>query len=146
MAGCDLRDHVHAALRCGDFGVCGVVIIGAAVAAGAAGAAVTYGLQSGSKSVEGMAQAVGWGAVGGLGGVGAGFVISKIVGAVASKVVSGVGAQAASKATTGAAKAGSEVGHTVLYQKLGTAGEHLKYGITKDPATRYTSSELDGGG
>jgi len=36
-------------------------------------------------------------------------------------------------------------GDTVLYQKLGSAGEHLKYGITKNPATRYTSKELDGG-
>jgi hypothetical protein len=28
---------------------------------------------------------------------------------------------------------------------LSSAGEHLKYGSTKNPATRYTSSELDGG-
>lgn len=39
----------------------------------------------------------------------------------------------------------AQVGDTVLYQKLGSAGEHLKYGISKNPATRYTSKELDGG-
>lgn len=39
----------------------------------------------------------------------------------------------------------AQVGDTVLYQKLGSAGEHLKYGITKNPATRYTSKEMNGG-
>ena len=34
---------------------------------------------------------------------------------------------------------------TYLYQKLSAAGEHLKYGITKNPATRYTQDELAGG-
>jgi hypothetical protein len=34
---------------------------------------------------------------------------------------------------------------TFLYQKLSSTGEHLKYGITKNPATRYTSAELNGG-
>ena len=34
---------------------------------------------------------------------------------------------------------------TFLYQKLGPAGEHLKYGITKNPATRYSQAELGGG-
>ena len=34
---------------------------------------------------------------------------------------------------------------TFLYQKLGPNGEHLKYGITKNPATRYTSEQLGGG-
>ena len=34
---------------------------------------------------------------------------------------------------------------TYLYQKLGPNGEHLKYGIAKDPATRYTQEELGGG-
>lgn len=32
-----------------------------------------------------------------------------------------------------------------LYQKVGSQGEHLKYGITKNPTTRYTKSQLDGG-
>ena len=34
---------------------------------------------------------------------------------------------------------------TYLYQKVGAAGEHLKFGITKSPATRYTTEELAGG-
>jgi RHS repeat-associated protein len=34
---------------------------------------------------------------------------------------------------------------TFLYQKLSSTGEHLKYGITDNPATRYTSAELNGG-
>jgi hypothetical protein len=34
---------------------------------------------------------------------------------------------------------------TYLYQKVGPAGEHLKFGITKNPATRYTSDQLGGG-
>lgn len=39
----------------------------------------------------------------------------------------------------------AQVGDTVLYQKLSSTGEHLKYGFTKNPATRYTSKELNGG-
>ncbi len=34
---------------------------------------------------------------------------------------------------------------TWLYQKIGPTGEHLKYGITKSPLTRYTTEELGGG-
>ena len=34
---------------------------------------------------------------------------------------------------------------TFLYQKVGPFGEHLKFGITKNPATRYTNEELGGG-
>ncbi len=33
----------------------------------------------------------------------------------------------------------------VLYQKVGPNGEHLKFGITKNPATRYSAAELGGG-
>jgi hypothetical protein len=36
-------------------------------------------------------------------------------------------------------------GLTYLYQKLGAAGEHLKFGITKNLAERYTAAELAGG-
>jgi hypothetical protein len=32
-----------------------------------------------------------------------------------------------------------------LYQKIGKDGEHLKYGITNNPATRYTAQQLNGG-
>lgn len=34
---------------------------------------------------------------------------------------------------------------TYLHQKVGAAGEHLKFGITKNPATRYTQEQLAGG-
>jgi RHS repeat-associated protein len=34
---------------------------------------------------------------------------------------------------------------TYLYQKVRSTGEHLKFGITDDPATRYTAAELNGG-
>jgi hypothetical protein len=34
---------------------------------------------------------------------------------------------------------------TYLYDKLSAAGEHLKYGVSYDPLTRYTSGELAGG-
>ena len=34
---------------------------------------------------------------------------------------------------------------TYLYEKVGSEGQHLKYGITKNPATRYTAEELAGG-
>ena len=36
-------------------------------------------------------------------------------------------------------------GLTYLYQKLSGTGEHLKYGVTNNLATRYTSEELAGG-
>jgi uncharacterized protein RhaS with RHS repeats len=32
-----------------------------------------------------------------------------------------------------------------LYQKLSKTGEHLKYGISNNPLTRYTKEELNGG-
>ncbi len=32
-----------------------------------------------------------------------------------------------------------------LYQKLSSTGEHLKYGIAKNPATRYSAAEMGGG-
>jgi len=83
------------------FGVCGAVIIGVAAVAGAAGAAVTYNLQSGSKSAQGMAQAVGFGALGGALGAAAGPIIGKVVGAVASKISGG--------AATGASRAAASV-------------------------------------
>ncbi len=34
---------------------------------------------------------------------------------------------------------------TVLYQKVGAAGQHLKFGITKNPLTRYTQAQMNGG-
>jgi len=34
---------------------------------------------------------------------------------------------------------------TYLYEKVGPNGEHLKYGITDHPETRYTAKEMNGG-
>ena len=52
----------------------------------------------------------------------------------------------------GGSLGGSSVGggalgtsNTVLYQKVGPDGEHLKFGITKNPDTRYSAAELGGG-
>ena len=46
-------------------------------------------------------------------------------------------------------KASKSIGKTkdvnTLYQKVDASGKHLKYGITKNPATRYTQKELAGG-
>jgi hypothetical protein len=60
------------------------------------------------------------------------------------------GADLASVAAIGAAvltrgRAGVPREVTHLYQKVGAAGEHLKFGITSNPATRYTLEELAGG-
>jgi len=33
----------------------------------------------------------------------------------------------------------------VLYQKVGENGEHFKFGITKNPGSRYSATELNGG-
>jgi hypothetical protein len=43
-----------------------------------------------------------------------------------------------------AAKSGTQ-DLAYLYQKVGADGQHLKFGITKTPATRYTQEELAGG-
>jgi hypothetical protein len=40
---------------------------------------------------------------------------------------------------------GAENRLTYLYQKVGSEGEHLKFGITNNPATRYTQEQLGGG-
>jgi len=49
----------------------------------------------------------------------------------------------APKTTAYAAEARGD--ETFLYQKLSAEGSHLKYGITNNPVTRYTSEELNGG-
>lgn len=45
----------------------------------------------------------------------------------------------------GFAKEVSNPNVTYLYQKVGAQGEHLKFGITDNPATRYSAAELNGG-
>ena len=71
---------------------------------------------------------------------------STIVGAVWMGMMAS-GAGRLGPAVRGATVAAKEAtkGVTYLYQKLGAAGEHLKYGITNNPATRYTEAELAGG-
>ena len=44
--------------------------------------------------------------------------------------------------SSSASKAAPEA---VLYQKLDAQGNHLKFGITKDPVRRYTKAQLNGG-
>jgi RHS repeat-associated protein len=53
------------------------------------------------------------------------------------------GSRAADAASAAAKTVPEDV--TYLYQKVGAQGEHLKFGITKNPATRYTQEELAGG-
>jgi len=45
----------------------------------------------------------------------------------------------------GGEEEGPEKGTTFLYEKLAADGSHLKYGITKNPLTRYSDSQLAGG-
>ena len=59
-------------------------------------------------------------------------------------VEAGVGAAIGSMARLGSG-GGASKGVTYLYQKLGATGDHLKYGISNNPATRYTEAELAGG-
>jgi hypothetical protein len=76
-------------------GVCGVILIGAAVVAGGVSAGVTYGLQSGKKSAAGLSNAIGDGMIGGLVGAGIGAVAVPVIGgvidAIAPKVSAFVG-------------------------------------------------------
>jgi hypothetical protein len=52
-------------------------------------------------------------------------------------------AAATEAATETATTAGRET--VYLYEKVGANGEHLKYGTTKNPLTRYTQTQLGGG-
>jgi RHS repeat-associated protein len=59
-------------------------------------------------------------------------------------VIGGVAPLFAMGKALSAARRGSQ-GVTYLYQKVSDFGKHLKFGVTKDPATRYTVEELAGG-
>ncbi len=123
------------------FGVCAAVVVGVAITAGAV---VTYNLQSGPKSPEGMAQAVGWSLVAGAVGGAAAPIIGRIVGAVASKVVSGVGAQAATKATAGAAT-GAAKGVSAAEKLIGESRTYIdltKGGSVRNVGTNTTRMEF----
>jgi RHS repeat-associated protein len=70
-----------------------------------------------------------------------------VLGAVVKDAVKST-ATAATRATQLEFQFAKDVGSsdvTYLYQKVGAAGEHLKFGITDNPATRYTTAELNGG-
>lgn len=85
------------------FGVCGAVILGAAVVGGAAAGLVTYNLSSGPKTTEGRLVATGLGAAGGLVTAGAGVAVSSAVtGIVASRASTAAATAAASTAARAA--------------------------------------------
>ncbi len=63
---------------------------------------------------------------------------------VAAWLATGIGLKAAGAAVGVITKTvGKDL--TYLYQKVGPSGEHLKFGITKTPGSRYTEEELAGG-
>ncbi|NYF11357.1 RHS repeat-associated protein [Leifsonia sp. AK011] len=124
------------------FGVCGAVIIGVGVAAGAIGAAVTYGLQSGEKSAEGLGQSM---LLGGLGGLvpGAGAVLGKVLTTagkpVAAAVVTAV-TGAASKPAFTAGGAGIKSGTNAIQSVAASAS---KGPVGKDLFRYVSQPELD---
>lgn len=69
--------------------------------------------------------------------------LGEVGGSNAFFIVTGVGAAKAVDAVSDLAKAAKDL--TYLYEKVGAKGEHLKYGVTKDPLARYTQEELAGG-
>ncbi|MDX9838917.1 MAG: RHS repeat-associated core domain-containing protein, partial [Azoarcus sp.] len=72
------------------------------------------------------------------------FDIANTVTGIGAGPDTGIVGAALLGATRNAAKGGSK-DVTYLYQKLSAEGTHLKYGITKNPATRYTQEQLAGG-
>ena len=71
-------------------------------------------------------------------------LLAKLLDEFVAKTETELAQQAKDTLSKNAAKEG-EKALTTLYQKLGPNGEHLKYGITNNPATRYTEEELAGG-
>lgn len=66
-------------------------------------------------------------------------------GGLAAGTVRGTGRLLVGTRQLFAAKDSTRGGITYLYQKVSAAGEHLKFGITNNPLTRYTAEELAGG-
>ena len=54
-------------------------------------------------------------------------------------------ATGSAEGTTSKLPPSDKEGPTYLYQKIGANGEHLKFGVTKSPNTRYTQKMLGGG-
>ncbi len=82
--------------------------------------------------------------------LGAGAAMGGIFGggfSAASSAIGGMRSAMAARGGVNAAETGATAAENVtyLYQKVGAQGEHLKFGITKNPATRYTQEELGGG-
>ena len=83
-------------------------------------------------------------------GAGAGLAVGLVVikSVMKSAIKSGVKAVESTAVRTTqrvAAEAATGKAEAFLYQKLSSTGEHLKYGITKNLATRYTAAEMNGG-
>jgi len=82
-------------------------------------------------------------AVGAMGGATMAAMDGMVEGYVQSQTMAIGGAgKGAVKVAGAATKAAPEL---YLYQKLSAAGQHLKYGTSKNPATRYTAKEMAGG-
>jgi len=71
-------------------------------------------------------------------------MVAEILGGVPNPITSPVSA-ASTVAKTAVPVAKAAAQQCYLYQKLGAYGEHLKYGISNNPATRYTKEQLAGG-
>lgn len=122
--------------------VAGWVAVGCAVTVVLAGcAAIAGGISLGAGAIHAGATAIQayntcTGGKGSCGDAVAEAVIST------ASILPGVkqlkGASSGLKALTGS-------GETALYQKLSASGQHLKYGIANNPATRYTQKQLAGG-
>jgi RHS repeat-associated protein len=82
------------------FGVCGAIILGSAIAAGAVSGGITYALQPGPKSLSGFGESVGFGAIGGLFGGVLGSIGGKLLSVGLSRVASSISSRAAQSATT----------------------------------------------
>jgi RHS repeat-associated protein len=80
-----------------------------------------------------------------LGAFGGGFTAAGEAAAAGAGAASDGFVATAAETTEEAAGDALGNGDTYLYQKLGPGGDHLKYGITKDPLGRYTADELGGG-
>ena len=115
------------------------------------------------SSLRHLAAFLSYGAVKGIGSLGCAATHSLVIDELSLEEQAGFGLQAASAATLfprgmrfqappsslPEVAAGDILppapGRSFLYQEVGATGEHLKFGITGNPATRYTAAQLAGG-